>query len=45
MVRESYEVLNGEPLKEVDCFKYLESQVAANGGCDRDGVHGMNDGC
>ena len=26
-------ILNGEPLKEVDCFKYLGSQVAANGGC------------
>ena len=24
--------LNGEPSKEVDCFKYLESQVAADGG-------------
>ena len=26
-------ILNGEPLEEVDCFKYLGSQVAANGGC------------
>ena len=25
--------LNGEPLEEVDCFKYLWSQVAADGGC------------
>ena len=24
-------ILNGEPLEEVDCFKYLESQVAADG--------------
>ena len=22
-------ILNGEPLEEVDCFKYLGSQVAA----------------
>ena len=28
-------ILNGEPLKEVDCFKYLGSQVAADGGCER----------
>ena len=26
-------ILNGEPLEEVDCFKYLGSQVAADGGC------------
>ena len=25
-------ILNGEPLEEVDCFKYLGSQVAADGG-------------
>ena len=37
-------ILNGEPLKEVDCFKYLGSQVAADGGCERDVVHGMNEG-
>ena len=30
-------ILNGEPLKEEDCFKYLGSQVAADGGCERDG--------
>ena len=23
-------ILNGEPLEEVDCFKYLRSQVAAD---------------
>ena len=28
-------ILNGEPLEEVDCFKYLGSQVAANGGWAR----------
>ena len=37
-------ILNGEPLKEVDCFKYLGSQVAAVGGCERDVVHRMNEG-
>ena len=37
-------ILNGEPLEGVDCFKYLGSQVAANGGCDRDVVHRMNEG-
>ena len=26
--------LNGEPLEEVDCFKNLGSQVAADGGCE-----------
>ena len=35
-------ILNGEPLEEVDCFKYLGSQVAADGGCERDLVHRMN---
>ena len=37
-------ILNGEPLEEVDCFKYLESQVAADGGYERDVVHRMNEG-
>ena len=36
--------LNGDPLEEVDCFKYLGSQVAADGGCERDAVHRMNEG-
>ena len=36
-------ILNGEPLEEVDCFKYLGSQVAADGGCERDVVHRMNE--
>ena len=35
---------NGEPLEEVDCFKYLGSQVAADGGCERDVIHRMNEG-
>ena len=37
-------ILNGEPLEEVNCFKYLVSQVAADGGCERDVVHRMNEG-
>ena len=39
-------ILNGEPLEEADCFKYLESQVSADGGCERDVVvvHRMNEG-
>ena len=37
-------ILNGEPLEEVDCFKYLGSPVAADGGCERDVVHRMNEG-
>ena len=37
-------ILKGEPLEEVDCFKYLESQVAADGGCERDVVHRVNEG-
>ena len=36
--------LNGEPLEEVDCFKYLGSQVASDGGCERDVVHRMTEG-
>ena len=37
-------LLNGEALEEVDCFKYLGSQVAADGGCERDVVHKINEG-
>ena len=40
-------ILNVEALKELalkDCFKYLGSQVAADGGCERDVVHKMNEG-
>ena len=36
--------LNGKPLEEVDCFKYLGTQVAEDGGCERDIVHRMNGG-
>ena len=39
-----YAILKGEVLEEVDCFKYLGSQVAANGGCERDVAHRMNKG-
>ena len=35
---------NGELLEDVDCFKFLGSQVAADGGCERDVVHRMNEG-
>ena len=38
-------MLNGEPLEEPHCFKYLGSQVAADGGCERDVVQAMNEGC
>ena len=37
-------ILNSELLEEVDCCKYLGSQVTANGGCERDVVHRMNEG-
>ena len=37
-------ILNSELVEEVDCFKYLWSQVAADGGCERDMVHRMNEG-
>ena len=36
--------LNSEPLEEVNCFKDLGSRVAADGGCERDVVHKMNEG-
>ena len=36
--------LNGKPLEEMDCFKYLWSQVAADGGSERDVVHRMKEG-
>ena len=37
-------ILNGKPLEEVDCFKYLGLQVAADGGCETDVAHRMNEG-
>ena len=36
-------ILNSEPLEEVNCFKYLGSQLAADGGCERDVVHRRNE--
>ena len=39
-----YVILNCERLEEVDCFKYLGSQVAADGGCERDVVQRTNEG-
>ena len=35
---------NGDPLEEVDCFKYMGSQVGAHGGCETDVAHLMNEG-
>ena len=35
--------LNGEPLEEVHCFKYLGSQVAADGGFEREVIHTPNE--
>ena len=29
-----YVTLNGDQLEEVKCFKYLNSQVATDGGCE-----------
>ena len=37
-------ILTGQPFEEVDCFKYLGSQVAGDGGCEKDVVHRMNEG-
>ena len=37
-------ILTGEPLEEVGCCKHLGSQVATDGGCERDVVHRMNEG-
>ena len=34
-------ILSGEPLDEEECFKYLGSQVSADGGCEIDVVHRM----
>ena len=37
-------ILSSKPEEEVNCFKYLGSQVAADGVCERDVVHRINDG-
>ena len=39
-----HEKLNGETLEEVDCFNFLGSQVAEDGGRERAVVHIMNEG-
>ena len=31
-------------LEETDCFKYVWSQVTADGGCERAAVHRINEG-
>ena len=36
--------LNGEPLYEMDRIKYLVSQLATDGGCERDVIHRLNEG-
>ena len=36
-------ILNGEPIEEVDCFKFLGLQVAADGACERDVVYRINE--
>ena len=40
-----YGSLNGEQFEEVDCFKYIGLQVPEDGGCERDVVPRMNEGC
>ena len=37
-------ILNGEAFEEVHCVKYLGSEGAADGGCERDVVYRMNEG-
>ena len=37
-------ILNSEQLEKVGCFKYLGSQVAADGRCERDAVLRINGG-
>ena len=36
--------VNGGPLEKVDCLQYLGSQVDADGGCDMNVVHRMDEG-
>ena len=37
-------ILHGEPLEEVDCFQVPGVAMTANGGCERDVLHRMNEG-
>ena len=41
---QTHVILNDKPLEVVDCFNYLCSQVAADGGYQRDVVHRMKEG-
>ena len=41
---QTHVILYGETLEEVDCFKYLGSQVAGDGRCKRDVVHRIKEG-
>ena len=36
--------LSGQPLEEMHCYNYLGLQLAADGGCEKDVVHRMNEG-
>ena len=38
-----YVRLNGDQLEVVECFKYLESRVAADGGCESDVCYAIED--
>ena len=42
-VGKMYARLNDKPLYKMGCFKYQEPQVTADGGCERDVVHRMNE--
>ena len=37
-------ILNSKPLQEVNCVRYLRSQVAKGGGCESNAVHRINEG-
>ena len=37
-------ILNGESSEEVDCFKYLGSELTTDGGCEMDVERRMNEG-
>ena len=39
-----YVRLNDKSLEQMDCFKYMGTQVEADGGCERDVVNRMNEG-
>ena len=35
--------LDGQPLQELNCFKHLKAQVAADGGCHRKMAQGIEE--